>query len=118
MALTVYGIPTCGTVKKAKSWLDGKKIPYTSVDLRATPPGRSQIQGWVEAVGNRALRNTSGGSYRALGPEKESWTDAEWVEAFSRDPMLIKRPVIERAGRLLLVGFANSEAELTKILTE
>ena len=118
MALTVYGIPTCGTVKKAKSWLDGKKIPYTSVDMRATPPAPSQVQGWVVAAGSRALRNTSGGSYRALGPEKDAWTEAEWVEAFSRDPMLIKRPVIERDGRFLLVGFANSEAELTKILAE
>jgi arsenate reductase len=118
MALTVYGIPTCGTVKKAKSWLDSQKITYTSVDLRANPPERSRVQAWVEAAGSRALRNTSGGSYRALGPEKESWTEAEWVEAFSRDPMLIKRPVIERNGTFLMVGFAQPEPELRKILTE
>lgn len=113
--MKVYGIPTCGTVRKAKSWLDNKKIDYVSVDLRQNPPSRAQLQGWVRAVGSRALRNTSGGSYRALGEEKESWSEEQWLDAFAADPMLIKRPVIERDGSLLLVGFSRSESELQEI---
>ena len=105
MALTVYGIPTCGTVKKARAWLDAQGMAHAWVDFRATPPGAAQVQRWVTTFGVRAMKNTSGGSYRALGAEKDAWTDAEWTAAFARDPMLIKRPVIERDGKPIAVGF-------------
>lgn len=112
MSLTVYGIPTCDTVRKAQSWLDRRALTYTRVDLRAAPPSRDQIARWVAAVGAGALANTSGGSYRALGPGKEGWTDAEWIAAYAADPMLIRRPVIERDGALLMVGFRGSDEQI------
>ena len=105
MALRVYGIPSCGTVKKALAWLGAARLPHDFVDFRVAPPSRAQVDRWVAAFGARALRNTSGGAYRALGPEKDTWTDAEWADAFSRDPMLIKRPVVERDGAPALVGW-------------
>ncbi len=105
MNLTLHGIPTCGTVKKARKWLDARSIPYTFVDFRSSPPSREQVARWVEHFGARALRNTSGGAYRALGPEKKTWDDARWLEAFLADPMLIKRPVVEIDGAPALVGF-------------
>jgi arsenate reductase len=112
MALTVYGIPTCGTVKKARAWLDAAGRPHRFVDLRAAPPARAQIDAWIAAFGAKALRNTSGGSYRALGPEKDGWSEAEWAEAFARDPMLVRRPVVERDGVPVLVGWSASDDEL------
>ncbi len=112
MALVVYGIPSCGTVKKARSWLDSAGVAHTFVDFRATPPRRAQVDAWVARFGARALRNTSGGSYRALGPEKESWSDAQWADAFAADPMLIKRPVVERDGAPVIVGWNVSDEEL------
>ena len=114
--LTVYGIPSCGTVKKARAWLDAAGAPYVFVDLRATPPGAETVASWVAAFGARALRNTSGGSYRALGPEKDTWDDAAWTGAFAGDPMLIKRPVVERDGAPALVGFTADDAELRRRL--
>lgn len=113
--MNVYGIPTCGTVKKARKWLDDRGIAHTFVDLRATPPNASQVRAWVATFGARAMRNTSGGAYRALGPEKDTWDDEAWIRAFVADPMLIKRPVIERDGPVL-VGFAASDEELTRRL--
>lgn len=112
MALTIYGIPSCGTVKKARAWLDAAGLPHTFVDFRATPPSAEQVAAWVTALGARAMKNTSGGSYRALGPEKEGWTDARWREAFVADPMLIRRPVVEVDGRPVLVGWNLGDAEL------
>lgn len=103
--LRVYGIPSCGTVKKARAWLDDHAKAHTFVDFRATPPTRAQVDAWVAAFGAKALRNTSGGSYRALGPEKDGWDDARWAEAFAADPMLIKRPVVERDGAPVVVGW-------------
>lgn len=114
--LKVYGIPTCGTVRKARAWLDEQGAPYDWVDLRQSPPDRATIDRWIAAFGAKALRNTSGGAYRALGPEKAEWDDARWAEAFAADPMLIKRPVIERDALPVLVGFRAPEPELRERL--
>lgn len=116
MALTVYGIPSCGTVKKARAWLESARRPHTFVDFRQTPPPAAQVEAWVATFGSRALRNTSGGSYRALGAEKDTWTEAQWTAAFAADPMLIKRPVVERDGLPLIVGWTLEDAEIKERL--
>jgi arsenate reductase len=116
MTLTVYGIPSCGTVKKARAWLQARGVAFEDVDLRATPPTEAKVARWAAVFGATALRNTSGGSYRALGPEKDGWTEAQWVKAMASDPMLIKRPVIERAGEPVLVGFRGSDEQLSEAL--
>ena len=116
MTLTVYGIPSCGTVKKARSWLDGARRPHSFVDFRQTPPSAAQVRGWVAKFGSRALRNTSGGSYRARGPEKDAWTEAQWTAAFIADAMLIKRPVVERDGVPVIVGWTLEETEIVERL--
>lgn len=100
-------------MKKARAALISARLPHQFVDFRASPPARSQVQAWVAAFGARALRNTSGGSYRALGPEKESWSDAQWAEAFTADPMLLKRPIVERDGKATIVGW-NLDADEVK----
>ncbi len=115
MSLTVYGIPTCGTVKKARSWLEQHGIAYEYADLRLAPPSAARVAGWIRVVGVDRLKNLSGGSYRALGPERERWSEAEWCAAFARDPMLIRRPVIERDGELVLVGFKEDATELARL---
>jgi arsenate reductase (glutaredoxin) len=108
--LSVYGITTCGTVKKARAWLDGRRVAYEWVDMRTSPPDRARITRWVKKLGAKALRNTSGGAYRALGPEKDTWIDAAWIDAFAHDAMLIKRPIIERDGEPASVGFTDPDA--------
>lgn len=56
--------------------------------------------------------NTSGLSYRALGEEKKTWSDEQWIKAFSHDAMLIKRPLFVKNGEAVLVGFrANEEVK-------
>lgn len=107
MTVVVYGIPTCGTVQKARRWLEDAGIAHTFVDFRTCPPERPQVEGWVRAFGARAMRNTSGASYRALPDEKSAWTDDEWTRRFAQDPMLIKRPIVEQDGIPLAVGFRD-----------
>jgi arsenate reductase (glutaredoxin) len=116
MSLTVYGIPSCGTVRKARAWLDARGVAHTFVDFRETPPSRDQIDAWVAALGAKAMRNTSGGAYRALGDEKQAWSDARWAQAFAQDPMLINRPIITRDGAAVLVGFRGNDADLAQAL--
>jgi arsenate reductase len=106
--LRLHGIPTCGTVKKARQWLDAQGIAYHYVDLRETPPTAEEVAAWVAKVGAQALKNTSGGSYRALGPKKDAYQEADWQAAFAGDPMLIKRPVLVGPSGLLAVGFSET----------
>jgi arsenate reductase len=115
MSLTLYGIPTCDSVRNARTHLDLAGIQYTFVDLRANPPSRAQIETWIATLGALRLRNTSGRAFRQLGPEKASFTDAQWAEAYARDPMLLKRPIIERDGAPLMVGFKDPDAGLAVI---
>lgn len=112
MSFTVYGIPNCGTVKKARAWLTERDMEHTFVDFRKTPPSPEQVARWGAALEARKMRNTSGGSYRALGDEKKDWTDGQWIQAFASDPMLIKRPIIERDGVPVLVGFRGTDETL------
>lgn len=114
--LHVHGIPTCGTVKKALAWLTAHHVPHRFVDFRTTPPSRAEVERWVTIFGAQPLRNTSGNAYRALGPEKDTWTDAQWTDAFTADPMLIRRPVITRSGVPVLVGFRGDDAALMAAL--
>jgi arsenate reductase len=116
MTLQVYGIPNCGTCKKAIAWLDNQSIPYDFINTKTAPPSRELIQAWVEALSAKPMRNTSGQSYRALGEVKKDWSDAQWVEAFATDAMLLKRPLFVKDGTAVLVGFRASEAVLQSTL--
>ncbi|CAN1209163.1 Spx/MgsR family RNA polymerase-binding regulatory protein [Tumidithrix helvetica PCC 7403] len=109
MTIQVYGIPNCGTCKKALAWLQDKNIDYEFINTKEQPPSESAIALWVKALGNQPMRNTSGQSYRSLGAEKEAWTDVEWIEAFSKDSMLLKRPLFVKDGIAVSVGFRNPE---------
>lgn len=109
MSLQVYGIPNCGTCKKALAWLQANGVAYDFINTKEQPPTREVVQGWVEALGSKPMRNTSGHSYRSLGSEKDEWTEAQWVEAFAQDPMLLKRPLFVKNGTAVLVGFRDKD---------
>ena len=105
MSIQVYGIPNCGTCKKAFQWLQDGAVTYEFINTKEQPPTRETIQSWVADLGFQPMRNTSGQSYRALGEDKNNWTSEEWVEAFAKDAMLLKRPLFVKDGTAVLVGF-------------
>jgi arsenate reductase (glutaredoxin) len=109
-SIQVYGIPTCGTCKKALQWLDAQAISYEFINTKERPPTPSQIASWVESLGERPMRNTSGQSYRALDETKDTWNDSQWVTAFSDDVMLLKRPLFVKDGIAIAVGFRDVAA--------
>jgi arsenate reductase (glutaredoxin) len=108
MAIQVYGIPNCGTCKKAFQWLKDKGVDYEFINTKEAPPSREMIQSWVKVLGAQPMRNTSGQSYRSIGDEKKTWTDQQWIEAFAQDAMLLKRPLFVKDGTAVLVGFRES----------
>ncbi|MFB2917290.1 MULTISPECIES: Spx/MgsR family RNA polymerase-binding regulatory protein [Aerosakkonema] len=116
MSLKVYGIPNCGTCKKALKWLEDNGIESEFINTKENPPTREMLVDWVKALGAKPMRNTSGQSYRSLGEEKNSWTDDRWIEAFALDAMLIKRPLFVKDGIAVLVGFRDKEDSIRKKL--
>jgi len=115
MSFQVYGIPNCGTCQKALKWLDTQGLVYEFINTKEHPPTREMIQNWVKCLTAKAMRNTSGRSYRELGEEKQNWKDEEWIEAFAQDAMLIKRPLIVKNDTAVLVGFRAKEDDLAKM---
>jgi len=116
MSIQVYGIPNCGTCKKALSWLDNHGVTYEFVDTKENPPTQKMIEDWIKALGFKPMRNTSGQSYRALGSDRDTWEDAQWVEAFAKDAMLLKRPLIVKDGTAVLVGFKDKDEVIRQTL--
>jgi arsenate reductase (glutaredoxin) len=109
MSIQVYGIPNCGTCKKALTWLDNQRVSYEFVNTKEQPPTAQMVQAWVKALGTKPMRNTSGQSYRSLGSAKDEWSDQQWVAAFAQDPMLLKRPLFVKDGTAVLVGFRDKD---------
>lgn len=104
MALTVYGIKNCDSMKKAFQWLDAENIGYTFVDFKKDPPSAEQIDRWLEGVGD-ALVNTRGPSYRQLPEDiKNQFSGAVRIDAIDAKPTLIKRPLLVN-GDAMTVGF-------------
>jgi arsenate reductase (glutaredoxin) len=103
--VTVYGIKNCDTMKKARAWLDGHGIAYESHDYKAAGISRGVLQSWAHAVGWETLLNRAGTTFRKL-PEadKDGLTENKAIALMMAQPSMIKRPVLERGGKLL-VGF-------------
>ncbi len=116
MALQVYGIPNCGTCKKALKWLDANGVDYDFINTKDQPPSPEQITDWVATLTAKPMRNTSGLSYRALGEDKKTWSDEQWIAAFAEDAMLLKRPLFVKDKKAVLVGFRAKEEELQEKL--
>ena len=101
----VYGIKSCDTMKKARAWLDQKGVAYTFHDYKAVGIDRDVLMRWIGQVGWETLLNRAGTTFRKL-PEaqKEELSAAKALSLMLAQPSMIKRPVVEVAGKIL-VGF-------------
>jgi arsenate reductase (glutaredoxin) len=109
MTLTVYGIPNCDTVKKARVWLDGQGIAYAFHDYKKAGVDAEQLADWVGQVGWEPLLNRAGTTFRKLPDADKADLDAGKATALMlAQPSMIKRPVVEHPGGLL-IGFKPEE---------
>ena len=105
MTITLYGIPNCDTVKKARGWLDAAGIGYLFHDYKKAGIDVATLERWADAVGWEKLLNRAGTTFRALSDADKADIDrAKAIRLMIAYPSLIKRPVAEGAGPLL-VGF-------------
>jgi arsenate reductase len=106
MAVTIYGIKNCDTMKKARAWLDKKGVAYGFHDYKTAGIERGRLEGWAGKVGWETLLNRAGTTFRKLPDEaKENLDERKALRLMLEQPSLIKRPVLVR-GKTLLVGFS------------
>ena len=102
--MIVYGITTCGSVKKATTFLKNKNIDFEFVDFKKYNPTIDEITRWSAKAGMDRLFNTKGTKYKTLGLDYKAMDEKTKTEWLSKEPLLIKRPVIEN-GEKLIVGY-------------
>ena len=109
MTLTVYGIPNCDTVKKARTWLDAQGIAYAFHDYKKAGVAPEQVQQWIAVAGLDKVLNRAGTTFRKLSDADKADIDApKAVALMVAQPSLIKRPIVVHS-RGLLVGFNEAE---------
>ena len=105
MNIVVYGIPSCSTVKKARSWLNEHDVTYRFHDFKKEGLAEPILDRWIADLGVEQLINRRGTTWRALPPERRENLDGPATRALILENLsLIRRPVIEYANARL-VGF-------------
>lgn len=111
MSATFYGIPNCDTVKKARVWLDGKGISYSFHDYKKAGADAEKLKSWCAAKGWEAILNRAGTTFKKLPDDMKAGLDeTKAIALMLEQPSMIKRPVLEYPGGLL-VGFKAPEWE-------
>jgi transcriptional regulator, Spx/MgsR family len=107
VAVTLYGIKTCDSVKKAQNWLKQNNITAEFIDFKQTPPTEEQITQWCNSAGWEKLLNKQSKTFRELSPTEKTITDeAQAVALMLTYPLLIKRPVLISQHQIL-IGFSE-----------
>lgn len=109
MTVTIYGIPNCDTIKKARRWLDDHGVAYDFHDYKRSGVTGDRLAAWIDRCGVDRVLNRAGTTYRKLpdaakaaignGPD-----DAAAIAVMIDQPSAIKRPIVAFPGGLL-VGF-------------
>ena len=111
MAITLYGIPNCDTVKKARNWLDANGIGYDFHDYKKAGADPAKLKTWCTGKCWETVLNRAGTTFKKLPDDSKAGLDETKAIALMLDqPSMIKRPVVEYAGGVL-VGFKPAEWE-------
>lgn len=105
MTITIYGIKSCDTMKKARAWLDDHGVSYQFHDYKLAGAPSDKLRRWSDKLGWEALLNRAGTTFRRLPDAEKQGLDAtKALSLMLAQPSIIKRPVLEM-GEELLVGF-------------
>jgi arsenate reductase (glutaredoxin) len=107
MTITLYGIPNCDTVKRARAWLAEQNISYQFHDFKKAGVPAARLPAWLAAAGWERVLNRQGTTWRKLDePLRTAVVDAASAQALMlAQPSVIKRPVVEWADGGITVGF-------------
>ncbi len=97
--ITLYGIPNCDTVKKARTWLEARGIAYGFHDYKKAGAPPEKLSGWCDALGWETVLNRAGTTFKKLPDADKSGLDqAKAIALMLAQPSMIKRPLVEHPG--------------------
>lgn len=103
--ITMYGIPNCDTVKKARVWLDQHGVDYAFHDYKKAGADRAKLEQWADEHSWETVLNRAGTTFRKLPDADKANLDRDKAVALMlAQPSMIKRPVLDLGDRRL-VGF-------------
>ena len=109
--ITVYGIKNCDTCRKALKWLIAEGLAHRFHDVRKDGVSEDAIQGWIDAAGWETLLNKRGTTWRGLDDaDKDGVNAANAAALMAAHPALIKRPVFETGGQVV-IGFKDKQRQ-------
>jgi Spx/MgsR family transcriptional regulator len=107
--VTLYGISTCDTIRKAKTWLKNRQIEFVFHDYRKQGLEQKLLESMITALGWEAMLNRRGTTWRALPDKvKEQIDQASAMRVMLDNPAIIKRPILATANQLHL-GFSDRQ---------
>ena len=103
----LFGIPNCDTVKKARTYLESRSIPFDFVNFKKTPPTVDAIELWIKAFGGLPV-NVKGQTYKKHAAEFETLSEKAKIAFICKNSSMIKRPILQKDSKVLSFGF-NAE---------
>ncbi|MFH4859234.1 ArsC family reductase [Vibrio diabolicus] len=105
MSITMFGIPNCDTIKKAKKWLEAEDIAYNFHDYRKQGVDVAMVSEFCRALGWEQVLNKRGTTYRQLTQEqKDTLNEENAIALLVENPAMIKRPIL-KVNDQLHIGF-------------
>jgi arsenate reductase (glutaredoxin) len=109
MAITVYGIPNCDTVKKARVWLEAHGLDYAFYDYKKSGAPAGLLGDWVKAFGWETVLNRTGMTFKKLPEADKIDIDApKAIIMMQAQTSMIKRPILVH-DTAVLIGFKPEE---------
>jgi Spx/MgsR family transcriptional regulator len=109
--MIIYGIKNCNTVKSAIDWLNKNKIEFEFHDYKKSGISESKLKTWSRQVGWENLVNKRGTTWRQLdeATQKKITNEKSAITLMIEKTSVIKRPLIEKGGNVLLLGFDDEQ---------
>lgn len=113
LIMIVYGIKNCNTVKSALEWLKKNNIEFEFHDYKKLGINQSKLGEWSKQVGWESLVNKRGTTWRQLDEttQKKITNEKAALALMMEKTSVIKRPLVEKNGKVLLLGFDETEFE-------
>lgn len=111
--LTLYGIPNCNTVKKARTWLEERGLAYEFHDYKKQGIEAAKIEVWLLQQPWEKLVNRAGMTFRKLTDDEKAAVNNNQsaTKLMLEKTSIIKRPIVEKDGKIVTLGFKEEDYE-------
>ncbi len=109
--MIVYGIKNCNTVKSAIDWLNKNKVEFDFHEYKKLGITATKLSEWCKQIGWESLVNKRGTTWRKLeeADQKKVISEKSAIALMVEKTSVIKRPLIEENGKVILLGFEEDE---------